>query len=203
MSASSVATPYVQSSRPLCAGSHPNSSANWPCCRPMRAPGLAAAIDAMVASKPGATALKVGQPAPTVLASRAYRRTGQRAACGPVVLIYRGSWCPGDLRLGIREAGAAFAARVRACAVSPQSPASVPNAAITGAWASAAYRCWREVAAAGLVCGSTTMRSVMLGWPRSVRRTWRRGGSSGSHLRRVPTRPHRLGARRRRLQRPR
>lgn len=97
---------------------------------------LAAAIDAMVATKPGAAALKVGRPAPDFVLPSLDGGTvalADELLAGPVVLtFYRGSWCPYcDLQLRayaelvplLRSAGA------RLLALSPQSAeAAVPNA---------------------------------------------------------------------------
>ena len=136
---------------------------------------LSAAIERMVATHPGAAALKVGQQAPdfelpsvdgdTVALTDALRR-------GPVVLtFYRGSWCPYcDLQLRayarlmpqLRSAGAQL------LAVSPQRvEAAVPNAAehrtlgfplLTDAGGAVARRY-------GLVYAlDDAMRSVLLGF---------------------------------------
>ena len=97
---------------------------------------LAAAIDGMVATHPGAAALKVGQHAPefelpsvgggTVALADALR-------AGPVVLtFYRGSWCPYcdlQLRAYAKLVPQLRGASARLLAVSPQlAEAAVPNA---------------------------------------------------------------------------
>ena len=136
---------------------------------------LSAAIDRMVATHPGAAALKVGQQAPDFELPSVDGGTvalTDELRGGPVVLtFYRGSWCPYcDLQLRayarlmpqLRSAGA------RLLAVSPQRvEAAVPNAAehralgfplLTDAGSAVARRY-------GLVYAlDDAMRSVLLGF---------------------------------------
>ena len=97
---------------------------------------LAAAIDGMFATKPGAAALKVGQPAPDFVLPSLDGGTvalANELLAGPVVLtFYRGSWCPYcdlQLRAYAKLVPLLRSASARLLAVSPQAAeAAVPNA---------------------------------------------------------------------------
>jgi peroxiredoxin len=138
MSASSVVTPQMFQSEPA-ALAQDLSEFQRQLARMLPADAyarLAAAIDLMVATRPGAAALKIGQPAPDFVLPSLDGGTvalANELLAGPVVLtFYRGSWCPYcDLQLRayaelvplLRSVGA------RLLAVSPQSAeAVVPNA---------------------------------------------------------------------------